>query len=68
MKSAASSGHNDAAVAGLIRAFEVLRKRIDINPRPLRSVLMESIDILRASGNQNIDRLVPADLQALLSN
>ena len=62
-----ANGHNEAAATALTRTFEVLRKRIEINPRPLRSVLVESIDIVRASGNQNVDGLVPADLQALIN-
>jgi tetratricopeptide (TPR) repeat protein len=59
-------GQNEAAVATLGRAFEILRKPLNDNPRPLCPVMSELVDLVSAVGQGSIARVVPSDLLAIV--
>jgi tetratricopeptide (TPR) repeat protein len=57
---------NEAASASLGRVFDLLRKPLHDNPKPLRQALLESIDLIVAVDRDAIGRVVPSELLAIV--
>ena len=66
MKCEIALGQNEAAIATLGRAFDTLCKPLNDNPKPLRPVMSELIDLVSAVDHDSIARVVPSELLAIV--
>ena len=66
MKCEIALGQNEAAIATLGRAFDILRKPLNDNPKPLRPVMSELVDLASAVDHDFIARVVPSELLAIV--
>jgi tetratricopeptide (TPR) repeat protein len=66
MKCEIALGQNEAAITTLGRAFDMLCKPLNDNPKPLSPVMLELIDLASAVDHTAITRVVPAELLAIV--
>jgi tetratricopeptide (TPR) repeat protein len=66
MKSEIALGQNQAAIVTLGRAFNLLRKPLDDNPRPLRPVMSELVDLALSVDAEAVAGVVPSELLAIV--
>ena len=66
MKCEIALGQKAAAIETLGRAFDILRKPLNDNPKPLIPVMSELIDLASAVGHDSIARVVPSELLAVV--